>query len=143
LNRNASLLRDFQSEGSERSMQLATALAQIADPDFLERVIHLKSSLDAWGGEAYIAAERRPLDPATGRICDHNTPGREYATLGYITHYGHRVKGAIRGAVEEPDEPLGVQPGEGMPSQEPEPVQVEEPADLTEAAELAEPAPAE
>jgi hypothetical protein len=141
LNRNASLLRDFQSEGSDRSMQLATALAQIADPDFLERVIHLKSSLDAWGGEAYIAAERRPVDPATGRICDHNTPGREYATLGYITHYGHRVKRAIHGAVEEPDEQLGVEPRESVPIpvQEPE----EEPADLTEGPELAEPVPAE
>lgn len=121
MNRNGSIIREFEAEGSDRSLQLAHALAQISDPEFLERIVHLKSSLDAWGGECYISAQRKPIDPATGRICDHNTPGREYGTLGYVIHYGHRQR-AIIDQPEEPDEPLGIHPPERAPEPEPEEV---------------------
>lgn len=129
MNRQFALYRDREYEGSDRSLQLATALAQVADPEFLEKLLHVKSSLDAFGGEAFISAQRVPIDPATGKKVDHNTPGREYVTMAYAISYRHRAT-KIKNQVAQPDDPgevealeVGTENGT-EPSEEPEPAEV-------------------
>jgi hypothetical protein len=86
VNRQRFVTRDPAEEGEIRSQQLGAALAQQCDPEFLEAVLHMKSALDEFGGQAYIAASR-------DRFGDDGRPdesGRFY-TWGYIVHYGSKV----------------------------------------------------
>lgn len=112
MKRQWSTPRRTDLEGSERSMELATALAQIADPDFLEKVIQAKALLDSVGGQFYIAAYRTKYDIVSGEpVEDLKQPGR-YETDGYLIDYGHiarinrqdaepDAKGALPNPVEE------------------------------------------
>lgn len=95
--------RFVDDEGTARTLELATALAQMADPDFLEKVIHLKSMLDSIGGQVYIAAYRDKFDGQGNKLEDHKQPG-DYATIGYLFHYDHIAK--ITRAPVEPDAKL-------------------------------------
>lgn len=99
--------RDFYTprivtdEGSQRSNELAVALAQVADPEFIEAVIHLKSMLDRIGGQAYVVAFRNKYNPRTGEvITDPEAPGR-HETEGYVFHYEHIAR--LSGQDKEPD----------------------------------------
>lgn len=91
-----------EAEGVERSQELALALAQTADPEFIEAIIHLKSMLDRIGGQVYIAAYRNKYDPNTGAVLeDPRAPGR-HETDGYAFHYEHIAK--LTNAPREPDQ---------------------------------------
>lgn len=81
-------------------MQLATALAQVSDPDFLEAVLHIKSMLDRLGGQMYLAGYREKFDGEGRLLSDHKQPGN-YETVGYLFHYDHIAK--ITQAPNEPD----------------------------------------
>lgn len=92
-------VREF--EGSERSLQLATALAQVCDPDTLEKLLQIKTSLDTIGGQVYIAAYRTKYDAATGEpLGDVKNPG-VYETDGYLFQYEHIAK--VNRQPREPD----------------------------------------
>lgn len=88
-------------EGSERAVELAVALAQISDEEFLRTIIDIKAALDRIGGQVYIAAFRNKYDPATGeQLEDPSAPGR-YETDGYAIHYEHIAK--LTDSPREPD----------------------------------------
>lgn len=120
-------------------MQYATALAQIADADFIESVVQAKSLLDRVGGEFTIAAYREKLD-GEGRPAQ-DRPGT-YETLGYRFYYDHHSKLTHSPAEpnakrEEPsvgltDDEEELLPSEDLPVEIPddpdEPASVEEPA---------------
>jgi hypothetical protein len=101
MKRSGSSLRDERNEGSERSQQLAAALAQVSDPEFLERVLHMKSALDEFGGEFRVQALRHKYDPVGNRLEDMTLDG-EYYTDAYMTHYSHYAKDAP----QEPNDEL-------------------------------------
>lgn len=87
-------------EGSDRSNQLAAALAQVSDPEFLQAVLDLKAMLDRVGGQVYIAAYRQKYGPDGQPVEDPKEPGR-YETEGYAFHYEHIAK--LTNAPREPD----------------------------------------
>jgi hypothetical protein len=114
--------RIVEAEGSDRSQELATALAMTCDPEYLEALVHLKSMLDRIGGQVYIAAYRKKYNPQTGEeLDDPSKPGR-YETEGYAFHYEHIAK--ITNAPREPDRKVDdladVQGDEGWDEQEEE-----------------------
>lgn len=88
MNRQRYIDRDFEAEGDVRAQNLAVALAQTCDPDFLEAVFHMKSALDEFGGQAFIAAARDHFNDQ-GEVVPVNQPGR-WQTYGYLIHYGDR-----------------------------------------------------
>lgn len=114
MRRGWNVVRDRTEEGSERSLELATALAQTSDPDFLEQVVHAKALLDAVGGQVFIAAVRNKYAVITVRdragnvlgeqrevLEDRKQPG-EYETDAYLFHFDH-IATALRDAARQPD----------------------------------------
>lgn len=105
-------------------MQLATALAQVCDPETLERLLQIKTLLDSVGGQAYICAFRNKYrvaltpegDEYLEPLDDVKQPGK-YLTDGYAIQYEHIAK-INRQAVEQDERE--------MPDSLPEP---EEPPD--------------
>jgi hypothetical protein len=93
MKRSSSSLRDVRDEGSDRSHQLAIALAQICDPELLETLVHLKSALDEFGGEFRVVSMRHKYSPTGERLEDLTSDG-EFFTDGYLTHYSHYAKDA-------------------------------------------------
>jgi hypothetical protein len=91
---------DF-GEGSETAQRKAMILAEIADAELLDSFIRIVSAMQAFGGKAFIAAQRRKLD-AQGNIVGHNEVG-QYDTLAYVVHYDHENVRSITGEPAEPD----------------------------------------
>lgn len=103
MNRNWQCLRG--PAGGEDAHRLAAALAEIADAEFIERVLQGKAALDAFGGELRIGAYREKLDDR-GNRAGGDTPGT-YETLAYLFAYNHHNK-ATAGPTEpnaKPDNP--------------------------------------
>jgi hypothetical protein len=75
-------------EGEARAQNLAAALAQKCDPEFLEAVLHMKSALDEFGGQVFIAAARDHFNDQ-GAVVPVSQPGR-WTTYGYLFHYGDK-----------------------------------------------------
>jgi hypothetical protein len=99
-------------DGSDRSMQLAAAIAQVSDPQTLEALLQGLTLLDRVGGQLYIAAYRTKYkteqDPSTGEfrrlpVRDVREPG-SYETDGLVFHYEHIAK--ITRQDPEPDAAL-------------------------------------
>ena len=76
--------------GSDDAHRLASALAEIADAEFIERVLQGKAALDAFGGELRIGAYREKLDAEGARVGKDDTG--TYETLGYLFDYNHHNK---------------------------------------------------
>lgn len=95
MKRTSSSLRNELEEGGQRSQQLAVALAQISDPEFIEMVVHMKSALDAFGGQVTISALRNKYAVTGERLSDLTKDG-EYATDGYGCHYDHWAGGSSK-----------------------------------------------
>lgn len=104
MERGWNVIRDREGEGSPRSAELATALAQVADPELLERLLWAVTLLDSVGGELYIGAFRNKYDEQGNRIPKANlreTPG-EYETDGYVLRWDSMAE-MIRDAQREPN----------------------------------------
>lgn len=84
--------------GDEEAHRLASALAEIADAEFIESIIHAKSMLDRIGGTIRIGAYRDRFS-AQGEKVGPDEPGT-FQTLGYLYHYEHYNK-----LTNGPDEP--------------------------------------
>jgi hypothetical protein len=93
MKRTSSSLRNELEEGGQRSQQLAVALAQISDPEFLELCVHMKAALDAFGGQVTIQALRNKYSVTGERLTDLTKDGN-YATDGYGAHYDHWAGGS-------------------------------------------------
>ncbi len=132
----ANVVRDRELEGSERSAELATALAQTCDPEFLEALVHAKALIDAVGGQVFIAGVRNKYEVKTVRdaagnilgeskqlLDDHSLPG-EYATDAYLFHYEH-IATALRGARKQPDDARPAEPREEEWVERTEPVSID------------------
>lgn len=114
MRRGTSIVRDRELEGSERSAELATALAQICDPGLLEALVHAKAMLDYNGGQIFIAAVRNKYRITTQRSPEGNIVGEtrtllenrqepgNYETDAYVFHFDH-IATALRSAKKEPD----------------------------------------
>lgn len=118
--------RDRDLEGSDRSLELAQALAVKVDPDTLEKLVELVSLLHSIGGQAFVCAIRSKyqtvvadnpeLAAALGvqvgqriRIkVDPDQPGT-YETDALAIHYEH-IATAARDQDREPDAKLPVPP---------------------------------
>lgn len=90
-------------EGSDRSVELAQALAMTCDPETLEALLHAKMLLDSVGGQIFMAAQRpkfRETPQGLVPLEDHREPGK-YVTVGYVLQYDH-IATALR-APREPD----------------------------------------
>lgn len=90
--------RQPELDGSERSTQLALAIAQVADPATLEALLQTLTLLDRIGGQVYIAAYRRKYAPVESEqgtyfqaVDDVKQPGT-YMTDGFVFHYEHIAK---------------------------------------------------
>jgi hypothetical protein len=89
MNRERFIERNFELEGSDRSILLGQALGQICDPDFIEALLHHIAALDQFGGQLYIAAGPRTKLNNKGQAVDAAEAG-SYETLGYVFHYGSK-----------------------------------------------------
>ena len=96
--RQTSNPRRVDLEGHDRSQQLGLALAQICDPETLEKLIHMKTTLDSIGGQFYVAAFRNKYKTVADEegqmlvpVDDPTEPG-QYHTDGYVFHYEHIAK---------------------------------------------------
>jgi hypothetical protein len=97
MNRGWINLRSNQA-GSEESHRLANALAEIADPEFLESVLQAKAALDRFGGQVFLVAKRDPLDPEGNVV----TPDRgAWETWAYVFHYTEKLTAINAGAIED------------------------------------------
>jgi hypothetical protein len=101
MNRSRLIERDFAAEGSERSQQLALALAQIADPELLEALVHSVGALHEFGGEVYIGAARNRFQ-ADGERLVRVEQGGSFLTYGHVIAYNTRAR--IKGQPVEPDQ---------------------------------------
>lgn len=129
MNRSKFIERDFAGEGSERSSALALALAQVADPDLLESILHSLGALHEYGGEITIGAKRDRFD-LTGEEPVMVTNGGTFLTWAYLV--GYNSKARIKGQEVEPDLAYEQQPapepaapeGNGNGDGEPERVEI-------------------
>jgi hypothetical protein len=117
LNRSRFIERDFQGEGSERSQALAIALAQIADPELLEALVHHIAALHEFGGEVYIGAARDRFEVQGERLVKV-TDGGSFLTFGHVIAYNKKAR--IKGQQSEPDAGYEQQPAP-QPEPAPEP----------------------
>jgi hypothetical protein len=137
MRRGTNIVRDRELEGSSRSAELATALAQIACPELLEAIVHGVSLLHFTGGQIFIAGVRNKYRVTTLRnelgnvvaeertlLEDRREPGN-YETDGYVFHYDH-IATALRGARKEPDSAFPADPNEGARVEEEEEAKVAE-----------------
>ena len=106
MKRQISMEREPELEASQESQAEATALGVICQPDFLRAVTTLKTFLDEFGGEAYIAAYREKFD-LEGRKVGKDDVG-EWITLGYMFHIESVAKNThkVTGAEKEKDDRL-------------------------------------
>lgn len=104
MNRGWYTQRDETSEIGEQSDSArgkALLLAEIADADFIQSIIHVKSALDAFGGKAIIGSKRLKFDKNDNPIPQSKwdeIPG-VFRSVAYIVQYDATP---VRG---EPDEP--------------------------------------
>lgn len=139
MERSWNIVRDHEAEGSARSGELAAALAQVADPELLEKVLWAVNLLDSVGGQVTIAAFRNKYDAQGGRIAKENlssTPGN-YETEGYVVHWDSMAE-VIRDAMREPNVKLPADPPPELAAPGEEGGPVLDPIDLAEGAEDAE-----
>lgn len=101
MNRSRFIERDFAGEGSERSQQLAHALAQIADPELLEALVHHVAALHEFGGEVYIGGVRDRFRAEGGSLLKV-TEGGSFLTYGHVVAYNKKSR--VKGQQAEPDE---------------------------------------
>lgn len=85
-------------EGDDDAAQAATALAQIADAEFIRSVVAAKGALDHFGGQFLIVAKRVPVN-AKG---EQDPDGKERRTVAYVHCYEH-VATALREGGNEPN----------------------------------------
>lgn len=99
----------------EKAHEMAIALANTADGDFIESIVQAKAALDRFGGSVTIAAYREKLD-ANGERVPESAVGT-HETLGYLFQYDHYNK--TPGAPAEPNadfaEPLELDTGAPEP----------------------------
>jgi hypothetical protein len=88
---------DF-GEGTEASQRKAAVLGEIADAEFIDTIIKIKTFLDSFGGQVWIGAQRLRFDRSGQRV-SHNQPG-QYTTTAYITKF---TKDPVKGEPEEPE----------------------------------------
>jgi hypothetical protein len=88
------------ADGSDRSVQLAHALAQVLDPPTLEALLQSFTLLDRIGGQVYIASVRTKYKTVVDAdaqtvervpVEDVREPG-SYETDGFVFHYEHIAK---------------------------------------------------
>lgn len=83
--------------GSEESYQLGQALAAIAEPELLQGLLNVVSSLNEWGGQYMVAAQRERINVRGER----DPEGQIHVTIGLVHHYKH-VPDALKDALREP-----------------------------------------
>jgi hypothetical protein len=87
--------RVAEAHGSDESHALARALAETADPLFIQSVIDAKAALDRFGGELFIGTDRRKFNRDGEEI---NQGVGDFETVGYAFHWNSRTQ---IGKVEE------------------------------------------
>lgn len=97
MKRGWNTLSNPQGRGSEESYQLGQALAAIAEPELLQGLLNVVSSLNEWGGQYMVAAQRERVDGFGQR----DPAGTEHVTIGLVHHYKH-VPDALKDALREP-----------------------------------------
>lgn len=90
--------RQPELDGSDRSTQIALAIAQVADPGVLEALLQTLTLLDRIGGQVYIAADRQKYAPQETDqgvmylpVTNVKEPGT-YMTDGFVFQYEHIAK---------------------------------------------------
>jgi hypothetical protein len=101
MNRSRFIERDFGGEGSERSQQLAVALAQIADPELLEALVHHVAAVHEYGGEFYVGAARDRFQIESDQLV-RVEQGGTFLTYGHVVAYNKKAR--IKGQTIEPDQ---------------------------------------
>jgi hypothetical protein len=104
MNRQRLLNRDFEGEGTDDARQIALALAELCDRNFLELLLRHKVALDEFGGEIYLAAVRDKFDK-NGRPAAHNDPEGSFLTYAYIVNYGSKAQLKVEAPNEEAAQP--------------------------------------
>lgn len=121
--------------GDEDALQAAQALANLCDAATLRSLVDLVVTLQRFGGEAYVGAYRRKIDPE-GRIVlpeEIRETAGTYETVGYLFFWDAVAK-QTRAATQVEDEPtadlsepIPIPPDQG---EEPGPVEVDDPEAL-------------
>lgn len=103
MRRQITLARDPEFEGSQESQNEGMALSVVAQPDYIRAMLTVKTFLDEFGGEAYVAAYREKFD-ADGNKVKADEVG-DWETLGYMIHVESVAKNTnkVTGAQKETD----------------------------------------
>ena len=103
MRRQFSFEREPAGEGTQESQVEASALAATCQPEFLRAVLTIKTFLDEFGGEAYIAAYREKYDLDGNKV--RAEEAGDWVTLGYMIHVESVAKNTakITGAQKEKD----------------------------------------
>lgn len=119
MKRGWNTLSNPEARGTEESYRLANALAAISEPEFLESILNVKSSLNEWGGQYMVAAQRERVNVHGQR----DPEGPAHATIGLVHHYKHvpdQLKDALRSSEPSPDSLEHVEPIDWMENLGPE-----------------------
>lgn len=115
MNRSRLIYRKPGWEGTDEANAAALALAQLADRELIENLIHHLSALREFGGEVHIGAARARFDDE-GKQSDEG----QFHTYAYVI--GYTEKSRVKSNVAEPDQGITQ-----TPAPFPEPVAEDEP----------------
>jgi hypothetical protein len=86
-----------EGRGGARLRGVARALAEIADPLFIQSVLDAKSALDRFGGELFVGTDRRKFNSQGQEI---SRGVGDFETVAYVFHWNSRTQ--IGTEIEEP-----------------------------------------